>query len=517
VARIIDTSTITPESIRTMSADERYWIYNGLDICVTEEIRQALYGHLDNTSAATYAFSRELQAPVLEMTLRGLRVNQNRRAKIIKKFEGQLARLEEQLRHLLREGVGVTQDFNWRSPTQMRVLLYDVLNLPVIRKKNSNGVMAPSTDRDALEKLTNYFIAEPIINHILGLRDLGKSLGFLRTGIDPDGRMRTNINIAGTNTGRWASAVSDYGTGTNLQNVARDLRSVFVADPGYKFGNLDLEQADARNLGALLWTTFLTEHGEEFAGRYLNLCESGDLHTQVCKMAMPHLPWGQEGKTDREVADVVFYRDQSYRDSSKKLSHGSNFVGKPPTMAKHTKFPLDFVRKFQHDYFEALPMIPMYHENVRYQLREFAYLTTLFNRRRFFFGRADDEATLREAVAFSPQSMTGEEINIGILKLWRADRVQLLMQVHDSILFQYPEEQEDEIIPWALENLRVPIDLVGGRKFVVPTEAKVGWNWADYSDDPKKEETNLDGLKKYKGHDVRTRTEKDFEFSFRGL
>lgn len=519
MARIINTADlITPEAMSALTEDDRYWVYNGLDVCVTEEVRQVIQPHLDNTTASTYDFSKNLQAPVLEMMMRGLLVNQPRRMQVIKKFEGHLAQLEAQLHEILYQGVGITGDFNWRSPKQLLELLYGTLDLPVQRKRNSKGVMAPATDRDSLEKLSNYFIAEPIINHLLGLRDLGKSLGFLRTGIDSDGRMRTNINIGGTNTGRFASSESDYGTGTNLQNVTESLRSVFVADPGMKFANLDLEQADSRNLGALIWDTFVNEFGEEFAGKYLDLCESGDLHTNVCKMSNTQLPWG-DGRTDREIADMIFYRDKTYRDGSKVLGHGSNYLGQPVTMARHTKFPVSAVKLFQLNYFTALPAIPKYHENVAWQLKNFGSLTTLYGRRRFFFGRADDAATLREAVAYSPQSMTADEINRGILDLWRANRVQLLMQVHDSILFQYPEELEDEIVPWALQTLRAPITLRKDREFCVPTEAMTGWNWGKYNDgsNPKKGEANLDGLKKWKGHDDRKRSDTEIKLSLRGL
>lgn len=511
MARIIDTGDLTPEVMAGLTGDDAYWIYNGLDCCVTEEVLQACLPMLDDVTGKTYEFSRALQAPVLEMMMRGLLVNQTKRATVIREFETKLATLEHQLMKILVDGIGMPSTFNWRSPKQLGDLLYEVMGLPVQRKRNANGVMAPSTDRTALEKLSGYFIAEPVISHMLALRDLGKSLGFLKTGIDPDGRMRTNINIGGTNTGRWASSESDYGTGTNLQNVTSSLRSVFMADPGMKFCNMDLEQADSRNLGALIWDQFFEQYGPEAAGAYLDACEAGDLHTRVCRLSNPQLPWG-DGRTDRQIADMKFYRDKSYRDASKVLGHGSNYLGQPRTMAKHTKFPESEVAIFQHNYFNAFPLIPAYHKYVRTQIKQFSFLTTLYGRRRFFFGRPDDDATIREAVAYSPQSMTADEINTGILNIWRNNRVQLLMQVHDSILFQYPEELEDEIVPWALEALKAPLTLKGDRRFVVPTEAMTGWNWGYYD-----EKKNPDGLKKWKGSDSRKREEAEFKLSIRGM
>lgn len=512
--RILETGDLRPNT--PLTRNERDWIYNGLDAAVTLEIRDALIPQLDNIAGSTYNFSLSLQAPILEMSMRGLKVNQRRRHEVLKIIRAKIAILSDQLTQIVREGIGMQvqnvpakgakkESLWWRSPTQLKELLYDVMQLPVQRKRNAKGLMAPSTDRTSLEKLDAYFIAEPVIAHLLALRDLDKKRGWLETEIDTDGRMRSNFNIAGTNTGRLASSLSDFGTGGNLQNIDRDLRSVFISDPGMKFGNLDLEQADSRNLGALCWERFRDSHGETFAGAYLDLCESGDLHTQVSRLARPTLAWTEDAKANRAIADTKYYRNDSYRDLDKKLGHGTNYLGAPRTMAKHSKVPIKEVEEFQRNYFRALPCIPAYHNYVRREIEDSASLITLFGRRRFFFGRPKDDATIREAVAFCPQSMTAEEINIGMLHVWRANRVQLLVQVHDSILFQYPEHLENEIIPWALKTLRIPLQLQGGREFVVPTEAKCGWNWGEFDKDK-----NTDGLIKWKGGDERKRTDLDW-------
>lgn len=515
MATIINTADLTSQT--SLSEDESLWIYNGLDCCVTEEVRQNLTPMLDNVATRTYEFSKALQAPVIEMAMRGLLVNQPRKHRVLREMRKKLVHLQDQFDSIQRDGIGIPP-INWRSPTQLNNLLYDVMGLPEQKKRNSKGVYARSSNREAIEALSGYYIAEPVCNHLLALRDLGKSIGFLETGIDPDGRMRTNLNIAGTNTGRFASSVSDFGTGTNLQNVTAALRSVFVADPGMKLANLDLEQADSRNVGALCWNEFVHSHGEKWAGAYLDLCESGDLHTNVCKMASPDLGWGtkfhEDGTpwSDREIADQKAYRHKSYRDNSKVLGHGSNYLGTPPTMAKHSKLPRHLVEDFQKNYFGALPCIPAWHKSIFTQLENVHSLTTPFGRRRYFFGRPRESATRREAVAFQPQSMTADEINTGILNLWRAHRVQLLIQVHDSIMFQFPEELENEIVPWALETLRTHLTLTKGRDFVVPTEAMTGWNWGYYD-----KEENPDGLKKWKGGDDRKREETEFKLSVRSL
>lgn len=523
--RIIDTSTLLVEGdIAALDRNAVDWVYNGLDCCVTYEIRDALLPLLDEVTRETYAFSLALQAPILEMTLTGLLVDQPRRDKVLFSFQSQIERLEGQLTTIVNEGIGfpdtpaVTKKGQrwWRSGPRLKSLLYDVMKLPPVRKRSkATGLYAPVLDREALEKLNNYFIAQPVVNHLLALRDLDKKRGFLETGIDADGYMRSNFNIAGTNTGRLASSMSDFGTGGNLQNVDRELRSVFTAPRGWKFANLDLEQGDARNVGAICWDLFVDSHGEAYAGSYLDACESGDLHTYNSRMIWPELGWTGELAQDKPIAEQIFYRQDSYRQMSKKGGHGTNYYGTPRTMASHLKVQTSLIDEFQIRYFRAFPVIgsydpkrgdpehklPNWHNYVYHELRTKHSLTTLLGRRRQFFGRSFDDATLREAIAYAPQSMTADEIDSGILRLWRADRIIPLVQVHDSILLMYREEEEAEIIPWALETLKTRLILKKDREFFVPTEAKIGWNWGEYD-----EQENPDGLRKWKGGDLRKRT-----------
>jgi len=512
MARIIRNEELT--EVQALDHNTREWVYNALDVCVTYEIRDHLKPQLDNTTSGTYDLSKSLQGPVLDMSMRGLLVDEANRQETLAKYRGQIKQLEEQLTAIVVEGIGwqvpppkVKPDGKvsvwWRSPAQLKKLFYEVLGLKPIKKRSkATGRFEPVIDREALEKLSAYFEAGPLCAHLLSLRDLDKKRGFLETSIDSDGRMRCNFNIAGTNTGRLSSALSDFGTGGNLQNVDRDLRYTFVADPGYVFVNLDGEQADARNVGAICYNLF----GKD---TYLNACESGDLHTTVCAMAWHDLAWPEReafpdakawAKAMRKIADAIAYRQDSFRQLAKKLGHGTNYYGQPGTMAKHTKVSKPIIAEFQDRYFEAFPEIKMYHEWVRDELREFSYITTPFGRRRSFFGRHYEDSTLREAIAYSPQSMTADEIDTGLLQLWRERKqwdMQLLVQVHDSGLMQVPVEAVNEFVPWALQKMRVKLELNGGREFSVPIEAKLGYNWGDFDPETGK---NPDGLRKWLGN-----------------
>ena len=511
MVKIIHNEELNEQTLRSLKKDEIDWIYNALDVCVTYEVAERQRESIDEIALNTSNFSHTLAAPVFEMSLRGTRIDKEERRNELARSRANHKKIEHNLSRLITEGVGLP-NFNYRSIPQLKAFFYGVLSCTPVKARNAAGQYTPVVNREALEKFQRHWFAIPFAKHILALRDLDKRISFLETEIDSDGRMRTSYNIAGTNTGRLSSSASDYGTGTNNQNVDRALRKIFIADEGKKFCNIDLEQADARNVGAIIWENFVEDHGEAFAGAYLDACESGDLHTQVCRMAWRDLKWGEDPSLYRSIADQIAYRDMSYRDLAKRLGHGTNYYGTPRTMALHTKVDIKIIETFQRRYFSAFPAIGNFsrdagdnwHSWVRQQLVQYGHITTpYFKRRRYFFGRPEEDSTLREAIAYAPQSMTADQIDTGVIRLWRElPEVELLIQVHDSILFQYPVELEDEIVPRALELLKVRIPLKKGREFFVPTEAKIGWNWADQ--DAKKTDRdgkaeNYHGLIKWKG------------------
>jgi DNA polymerase I-like protein with 3'-5' exonuclease and polymerase domains len=170
-------------------------------------------------------------------------------------------------------------------------------------------------------------------------------------------------------------------------------------------------------------------------------------------------------------------------------------------MAKHTKLEQKLIAEFQQKYFTAFPAHQRWHAAVASELLQTGNLTTITGRRRWFFGRRNDDTTVREAIAYGPQGAVGDILNQGMLRVWRLNICQLLLQIHDAILVQYPEHLESEILPVLIETIKVPISLNNGRTLIIPSEAQVGWNWAKYDS-----KTNVDGLRKWNGSDARRRS-----------
>lgn len=442
--------------------------------------------------------------------LRGFRVDRMSRDAAAASLRTRIARLQDNLDRL---SMAVwDRGLNPRSPLQLRAFFYEAMHFPEV-KVGQKGEWKISTAREALEKLENaYLHAVPFVSTILSIRDLGKQLQVFETDIDADNRFRTSYNIAGTETGRPSSSANAFGTGGNAQNIAPSLRYVFVSDPGYRLVNIDLEQVEARDVGFICGCLF-----DDWT--FLDSCESGDLHTSNARLIWPDLPWTGNLSKDKAIAETKFHRNFSYRDMAKRGSHLSNYVGTAFTAARHLKVPQPIMEEFQARYCRgrsadpargvgaispAFPAIPRYWQWVATELQTTHKLTNLFGRQRHFFGRPNDDATLREGVAFIPQSTTADRMNLGLYRVWKhMPECQLLAQTYDSITFQVLDNpRQDDLIAEALERIRIELVSPSGRSYIVPGEAAVGWNWGKVS------ERNPDGLMKWRpGADKRERTQ----------
>jgi DNA polymerase I-like protein with 3'-5' exonuclease and polymerase domains len=501
---IFDTSTLTPAGTGDQFHDHQ--VYNGLDNCITFEVHEVLSQIPGNE--LIYNFERALQAPALEMMLRGLRVDLVARDALVDHLRTQQSRL----RHILdRYG-----DAIWDHPIgpntssgqwDLKNLFYQHMNLPV-QYKIDKGVKKPSCGREALEKLQVYFHAKPICLAILAFRDISKQISFLTSKVDSDNRLRTSYNIAGTETGRWSSSTNAFGTGGNNQNWPDKLRRIFIPDEGRKFAYCDLEQAESWIAGIRAWLVT----GQD---NYIRAIRSGDLHTYVSRLVWPELPWNGDLKKDREIAERPYYRDYSYRDLGKRGGHGTNYYGTPLTMSKHLKVERRIMELFQERYFTAFPELGgawngnTWHKWVAQRLQLDGYLTTVLGRTRHFFGRVTDDSTLREAIAYEPQSCVADLLNLGAWRIWKhgAERdVRLMAQLHDAVLIEYPDDpaSEHEVAEFVAPLLRTKLE-IGGQEFVIPNDFSSGWNWAKFNDKPERGPLNPGGVRKLKGREDRAR------------
>lgn len=497
-----------------LSPDNNLWVYNGLDATLTHEIYSNLEGFLDPSTKAIYTFERALQNCTLEMTLNGLLVHRGTRFNLIQIYEAEILKAQRLLDTLAQ--AFWEKPLSPTSPKQCQEFFYDFLLIPPVLKR-AKGKATPTTDDKALQEISKvYFWAKPFVSLICYIRDKAKLLSSLKAQLSPDGKMRSRFSVAGTETGRFSAAKDNYGDGLNLQNQNERAKRMYIAEPGRKLAYIDLEQAESRMLAAFVYSLF----GESL---YLDACESDDLHTVVCKMIWPNLAWTDNLLQDKKnVAEQPFYRHFSYRDMAKRAGHGTNYWGQPAGMAHNLGIDSGLMETFQESYFKAFPGIRRYHAWIIQALQTTRTLVNPFGRKRIFFDNPSAKSTIREAIAFMPQSSIGDLMNLGMWKVQNAfggkkeyvagsvqPLVKLHAQVHDAILISYPERLEDDLLPQILELIPHPL-LAKDREVIIPCSAETGWNWGKV--DPKKKnwtDTNPDGLKEYEQNcsDTRKRIE----------
>lgn len=466
---------------------------------ITFEVKEALDAH---PGGFAYDVSRTMQAPAYTLMARGVKIDLNKVAETVFDLKKELDRADTIFSRLAFEGLDYV--INYRSPPQLQKLFYDLLGLPEIKIFDKlTKDYKTSTNRECLEKLSKHPVAKPFCDLILAMRDIDKKIQVLETGLE-NGRMHCSYQVAGPMTGRWASNQSVFGSGTNLQNINDKMRRVFVPDEGKKFAQFDLAQAESRIVGHL---------SLPFGRAYLDACNSGDLHTAVTKLVWPALFEGAI-ETPKEVAKKIFYREFTYRDMAKRGGHGSNYAGTPPVIAMHLKIPQTQAQDFQDGYFRAFPELRKWHNVVRISLSTTRSITTPLGRVCQFPGRPWDNDTIKSAIAYAPQSTIGDILNLGFWKVWnKFDKIhnpdlplELLTQVHDSILIQYDPKDESWLLPAVAEELAVPFD-INGEECVVGVDVQVGWNWGKYLEkkDPDGNVVveNVYGLRDYKGYDER--------------
>jgi len=486
-----------------LTADEQLWAYNGADCMITFEVFEALEPKLPEVPFA-YDMSRTMQGPAFTLMHRGVKIDMGRRIEVLSSLNAQRERCQGIFFRLCHEGLDIpayedkkakkTYAINPASSKQLCTLFYEVLGFPPIKSYNKlTKDYSVSCDRKALEKLQKEPRAKVFCELILAIRDYDKKIQVLTSGIDK-GRMHTAYQVAGPMTGRWSSNVDPFGRGTNLQNITDEMRRVFIPDSGKKFCQLDLAQAESKLVAylALRW------------GRgYKDACLSGDLHTTVTKLVWGELFRGSN-LPDKEVAKKTFYRHFTYRDMAKRGGHGSNYGGSAAVIAMHLNIPLEQAQAFQDGYFKAFKEIRAWQQSVKVALATTRSIVTPLGRRCFFPGRPWDNDTIKSAIAYAPQSSIGDVLNLGFYKVWRkydklfdpSNPIEILTQVHDSILFQYDPAIEAEIVPLIQKELKVPVE-ISGEVCEIEVDAQVGWNWGKYSS------KNTFGLKDWAGSDDR--------------
>ena len=226
-----------------------------------------------------------------------------------------------------------------------------------------------------------------------------------------------------------------------------NIRNLFIPDPGHTILDVDLDRAD---LQVVVW-----EADDTDLKRQLKL--GVDLHIMNGILLA-----GKEPPDESELIEThPNYpehkgRYKQERVFAKAFVHGTNYGGGARTMAVAAGTTVRQMEYLQERWFSIHPGIREWHERTEHQLQTQRFVQNAFGYRRFYFDRI--EHLLSEALAWVPQSTVANVTNIGLCNLdERIPEVDLLLQVHDSLVFQVPNYLYPSILPQIRNELLIPI------------------------------------------------------------
>jgi DNA polymerase-1 len=374
--------------------------------------------------------------PVLAaMEMRGVGIDGAFFDQLAERFAGELEQVEDEIRKLAGSEV------NLRSVPQLRTLLFETLELPVVKKTKTG----PSTDESVLSQLAEEGHQVPRL--ILEYRELDKLdstyVRKLPTMVNPEtGRIHTSFNQTVAATGRLSS--SD----PNLQNIpirsplGREIRKGFVPEEGYRFISADYSQIELRVLAHLSGDPVFVNAFQR----------GGDIHRETAARIF--------GVTPEAVTPAM-------RDRAKTINFGILYGQGPASLSRQLGISRGEAEDFIESYFERFAGVRDYLETMKDTAREKGYVETLLGRRRYIPEIRSRNPGVRgfgERLATnSPiQGTAADLIKLAMIRLHERfgdGPVQMLLQVHDELLFEVPKGQVDEVSEIVREEMEGAIEL----------------------------------------------------------
>lgn len=424
--------------------EERYWRYNCIDCVRTFEIIEQQEKVIEKEHMLEqYRFQMSLIYPVDRMTTRGVRIDLEKRGDMAKQLFAAIAERQRYINYV------VGRPLNIRSPKQMQEFLYEEMQLPPITKRGKrrkDGTTPITTDKDALDLCASRLpILQPIVDNIHDMRTMGIYLStFVNAPIDEDGKIRCTFQSAGPETYRFSSYENSFGTGTNLQNIPRlpddgevdklpPIRNLFIPDEGYEIGEADLSGADAM---------VVAEESDDDILREI-MAKRLKLAAENAKMIYGSAA-GPDGKKE------------PYYTKAKAGAHAANYGAQNRTIARVLGETVHEADKFLKRWFGIHPNIKKWQQRVENELQIKRMVSNAFGYRRIYFDRIEE--LLGQALAWIPQSTVACIINRALVAIdAKVPTVQILMQVHDSLVFQYRIEDRMEALKGVYEGMRVVV------------------------------------------------------------
>jgi DNA polymerase-1 len=429
--------------------------YAAEDADITLRLHNVLWQKLNENKDLVDVF-KEIELPLspvlAKMEQFGVLIDSQKLAQQSQDLALRILELEKEVHELAGE------EFNLGSPKQLQEILYQKMDLPVL-KKTPKG--APSTAEEVLQELAiNY----PLPKLLMEYRGLSKLKNTYTDKLPKminarTGRVHTSYHQAITATGRLSS------TDPNLQNIpirteeGRRVRQAFIPREGYKIVAADYSQIELRIMAHL--------SGDK--GLLKAFANGQDIHTATASEVF-----------DTPVSDVSIEQRRNAKAINFGLIYGMSAFG----LSKQLNISRHDAQKFMDLYFERYPSVLTYMEDTRQVASAKGYVSTVFGRRLYLpeinaTNGMRRKGAERAAINAPMQGTAADIIKKAMIAVdqWietlPIDDVRMIMQVHDELVFEIKQyklpEYQSKIISLMEHAVLLDVPLI--------VEAGVGENW----------------------------------------
>lgn len=439
------------KKIRYEEAGDELKDFLGQNMFAMVKTRPILKEQLEERKMETLYYDIELPlAEVLsDLEFRGMPVDPEMLQKMGKSLDERIEKYQEEIYELAGE------EFNVNSPKQLGEILFEKLDLPVI-KKTKTGY---STNADVLDKLKS---KHPIINLVLAYRSVTKLkstyIDGLMSEIGEDHRIHSSFNQNVTTTGRISS------TRPNLQNIpvrteeGRLIRRAFIAPEGKKLVDADYSQIELRVLAHLAQDE-----------KMLDAFKHGiDIHAKTASEVF-HVPLEEVTPLQRSNAKAVNFG----------IVYGISDYG----LSQDLDIPRKEAKAYIENYLSSYPKIKEYMDSIVEDAKKKGYVETIFHRRRYIPELSSRNYSIRsfgERVALNTpiQGSAADIIKIAMIRVYRALKKEnlksaIILQVHDELILETPDEEVERVKTLLKEEMESAADL----SVKLVADMSVGENW----------------------------------------
>lgn len=431
--------------------DEHYKILS-VFIDKMNSIKESMLSHIDDFGMRDLLY--EVEMPLIkvlsEMEIMGFKVNKESLNQIGFELSEEIDSLTSQIFDLAGE------EFNINSPKQLGTILFEKLNLPII-KKTKTGY---STDADVLDELSSkHGIVEKILNYRQLVKLKSTYIDGLLGSVSEDSKIHSSFNQTVTATGRISS------TEPNLQNIpikleqGRRIRKAFIPiTPDYVIMSADYSQIELRVLAHI-------SRDENLIDAFKN---NQDIHRRTASEIL-NIPMDQVTSMERSRAKAVNFG----------IVYGLSDYG----LSRDIKIPIKEAKKYIENYFDRYRGVKEYLDSAVQDGKKNGYVKTLMNRLRYIPEINSGNRNIKmlgERLAMNTpiQGTAADIIKIAMIKV--SDRLKeeglktrLILQVHDELVLEVEKNELDlaaKIVKEEMENaISLDVPLI--------VDVKWGNNW----------------------------------------